>query len=116
MKMVRKGWIVAVAVALGVFLGATQGIAADAAAPEAPKPPKKMVIDGTVNGVLRVPELAVWSCAGGQMGGCNLVGRLAHGTQVLRFESEKARGLKWFRIEAGDVKGWVISDHLAMPK
>lgn len=116
MKVVRKGWIVAVAVALGVLLGASQGFAADAAAPAPPKPPKKMLVNGLVNGVMRVPELAVWSCPGGQMGGCNRVANLPHGTEVMRHESQKVRGLKWFRIVSGDVEGWVISDHLARPK
>ncbi|MDH4228776.1 MAG: hypothetical protein OEW11_03400 [Nitrospirota bacterium] len=112
MKLVRKGWLVALAVVLGVFLGATHSLAQDAAAP--PKP-KKMVINGMSSGVLRVPEVAVWSCAGGQMGGCSLVGKLAHGTEVTRFEDGVARGLKWYRIEGGDVKGWVREEFLKNP-
>lgn len=116
MKVVRKGWMVAAAVVLGVALGASQSLAADA--PAAPKPPapKKMIVSGLINGVLRVPDIAVWSCPGGQQGGCNLVATLPSGTEVMRHESEIARGLKWYRVVAGDVEGWVIYSLLARPK
>lgn len=53
-----KGWVVAVAV-LSLSVG-QRGEAADA---KKPKPPKKMLINGMSSGVLRVPEVAVWSCA-----------------------------------------------------
>jgi hypothetical protein len=94
-----------VATVIGLMLGTGVGYAQDEAAK--PPPPKKMVINGMSFGVLRVPEVAVWSCAGGGQGGCLLVGKIKHGTEVMRYESEKARGLKWYRISADGIEGWV---------
>jgi hypothetical protein len=99
-----------VATVIGLMLGTGVGYTQD----ETPKPPppKKMVINGMSFGVLRVPEVAVWSCAGGGQGGCLLVGKIKHGTEVMRYESEKARGLKWYRIKADGIEGWVLYNFL----
>jgi hypothetical protein len=98
-----------IAAMVALTLGGGVGFAQDKKDAAAP-PPKKMVINGMSFGVLRVPEVAVWSCPGGQQGGCSLVGQLKHGTPVLRYESEEARGLKWYRVSADGVEGWVIAD------
>ena len=102
----------ALAGVLALSLGAT------ALAQDAPKKdvgPKKMVLSGMSAGVLRVPEIAVWSCAGGQMAGCTLVGQVKSGTDILQYEKERARGLDWYRIEAGDIKGWVMETFVVSP-
>jgi|GEM_PF-1408703 hypothetical protein len=116
MVKVRTLAALVVAVSVGLALVAGPGRAQDKAAEAAkPAPPKKMVINGMSFGVLRVPEVAVWSCPGGQQGGCNLVAKVKHGTEVMRYESEKARGLKWYRIQADGVDGWILSTFLKRP-
>jgi hypothetical protein len=77
--------------------------------------PKKMILTGMSFGVLRVPEIAVWSCPGGQMAGCTLVGQIKSGTEVTRYEKEKGRGLDWYRIEGGGMTGWVRDTFLESP-
>lgn len=115
MEKVRIGIGILAAAVLSLSLG-TAGYAADTApAAEKPKPPKKMMINGMFQGVLRVPEVAIWECPGGPMGGCNRVGQLKHGTEVMRHESENARGLKWYHIVGGGLDGWVKSDFLKSP-
>ncbi|MFQ5508019.1 MAG: hypothetical protein ACE5FN_01640 [Leptospirillia bacterium] len=98
---------------LGLSLGVSDAQAADAK--KKPKPPAKMLINGMSSGVMRVPEVAIWSCPGGQMGGCNLLGKLKHGTEVLRHEKQKVRGLKWWHITSGDMDGWLLDGFLQKP-
>lgn len=97
---------------LGLLPAAGTALAQDAGKDAAPK---KMVLSGMSAGVLRVPEIAVWSCAGGQMAGCTLVAKLKHGTDITRYEKERARGLDWYRIEGGGVKGWVRDTFVVPP-
>jgi len=108
MVKVRTLTALLIATVVGLTLVTGVGFAEDKK--DAAPPPKKMVINGMSFGVLRVPEVAVWSCPGGQQGGCSLVGQIKHGTPVLRYESEKARGLKWYRVSADGIEGWVIAD------
>jgi hypothetical protein len=101
------------AAVLGLSLVAGTAFAQDAEKKDAS--PKKMVLSGMSAGVLRVPEIAIWSCPGGQMAGCTLVAKLKHGTEVTRFEKERARGLDWYRIESGETKGWVRDTFVVPP-
>jgi hypothetical protein len=107
MVKVRTLTAVLAAAILGLTLGAGAGLAQDKEAAPKKVEPRKMILSGISSGVLRVPEIAVWSCAGGGQGGCLLVGKIKHGTEVTRYESEKARGLKWYRIEGAGMQGWV---------
>jgi hypothetical protein len=100
--------VLGAALCAGSAFAQDQGAAKDAA-------PKKMILSGMSAGVLRVPEIAVWSCAGGQMAGCTLVGELKHGTEIMRYEKERARGLDWYRIEGGGLKGWVMYNFVQAP-
>lgn len=111
MVKVRTLTALAAAVLLGLTLGTGAGLAQEKEKAE-PKPPRKMILSGISSGVLRVPEIAIWSCPGGQMGGCDLVGKIKHGTEVMRYESQKARGLKWYRIEGDGMEGWVLDRFL----
>ena len=106
---------VALAGALALSLGAGTALAQDVKDAKKDVGPKKMVLSGMSAGVLRVPEIAVWSCAGGQMAGCTLVGQVKSGTDILQYEKERARGLDWYRIEAGDIKGWVMDTFVESP-
>jgi hypothetical protein len=108
MVKIRTLTALVIAVLLGLTLGTGVGFTEDAPQADKPAPPKKMVINGMSFGVLRVPEVAVWSCPGGGQGGCLLVGKVKHGTEVMRYESEKARGLKWDRVTADGIEGWVL--------
>lgn len=111
MVKVRTLTAVLAAAVVGLMLAPGAGFAQEQKAPT----PKKMIVSGISSGVLRVPEVAVWACPGGQMAGCNRVGQIKHGTEVTRYESEKARGLKWYRIEGEGVNGWVRDTFLKPP-
>ena len=111
MGMVRKGSMIVAMAVLSLSLGSA-AMAADAAKP---KPPKKMVINGISSGVLRVPEVAVWSCAGGQMGGCSLMGKLKHGTEVMRHEAKRLPSGKWYHVVGGGMDGWILDTFLKTP-
>jgi hypothetical protein len=119
MGRLRAGLLIGLTVALGLSFSAVDGFAADpapaakAAAKKAPKPPKKMTINGISSGVLRLPVVTVWECAGGAMGGCNPSGEIKHGTPVLRHKFEKARGHKWAYITGEGIKGWIRKELLA---
>ena len=108
MVKIRTLTALVIAVLVGLTLGTGVGFTQDTEAAK-PVPAKKMVINGMSFGVLRVPEVAVWSCPGGGQGGCLLVGKIKHGTEVMRYESEEARGLKWYRVTADGIEGWVLS-------
>jgi len=122
MSRLRAGMIVGLAMALGVSMSAVPAMAADPApaaskAPvakkkrvRAPKPPRKIIVNGISSGVLRLPVITIWECPGGAMGGCNPVGELKHGTPAMRMKFEKARGHKWAYIESDTLKGWIRKD------
>ena len=110
MGKIRAGWAMGVAVALGLSLGAANGLAQDAA--PAPKPPKEMTVNGISSGVLRLPVITIWECPGGAQGGCNPVGEVKHGTKVMRHQIEKARGHKWAFIKGEGIEGWILKDLL----
>jgi len=105
MGKVRALPALGLAALIGLSLCVAPAFAEDAASKDSA--PKKMTLSGMSAGVLRVPEIAIWSCAGGQMAGCTLVGKLKNGTEIMRYEKERARGLDWYRIEGGGLKGWV---------
>ena len=118
------GAAVLTAAALALTLSVAPAMAADkgaAKAPaaqakkKAPKPPKKMIMNGISSGVLRVPEITLWECAGGPMGGCNPNGLVKHGTEVMRHEMVKARGHKWAHVKGEGIDGWVKKDFLKRP-
>ncbi len=110
MGMVRKGLLVMAVAVLSLSVGSV-AMAAD----KKPKPPKKMLINGMSSGVLRVPEVAVWSCAGGQMGGCSLLGQLKHGTEVMRHQYEKLPSGKWYHVVGDGMDGWILAHFLKAP-
>ena len=113
---VRTRLILAMAVVLAASftLGAGGALAQDKDAPEKVSP-KKMILSGVFFGVTRVPEIAAWSCPGGQMAGCSLAANIKSGTEVTRYEMEEARGLKWYRIESAAGNGWVRDIFLQSP-
>ncbi len=119
MSKVRTGLAIAGALILSLSLSTTGVLAADKK--DAPvvkkrvKPPKKMVINGMRQGVLRVPEVAVWSCAGGQMGGCNKMGDVKHGTNVVRHQKERTSSGTWYFIKADGLEGWILAHFLKAP-
>ena len=116
MGRLRAGMLIGLTVALGLSFSAVNGFAADPApaakAAPAPKPPKEMVVNGISSGVLRLPLVTVWECAGGAMGGCNPVGEVKHGTKVMRHKIEKARGHKWALIKGEGIEGWIRKELL----
>jgi len=114
MGKVRTLPVIGLMAVLGLSLCAGTALAQDKEAAK-DAAPKKMVLSGMSAGVLRVPEIAVWSCAGGQMAGCNVVAKLKHGTEITRYEKERARGLDWYRIEGGGAKGWVRDTFVEPP-
>lgn len=109
MGKVRTLPVLGLAAVLAAALCAAPALAQDQGGAGAAKDsaPKKMTLSGMSAGVLRVPDIAIWSCAGGQMAGCTLVGKLKSGTEIMRYEKERSRGLDWYRIEGGGLKGWV---------
>jgi len=109
--------LVAVMVAASLALGAGGALAQDkdAAATEKAPAPKKMILSGIFSSVLRVPEIAIWSCPGGQMAGCSRVAVIKSGTEVMRYEKEEARGEYWYRIESPEGNGWVHDIFLKAP-
>jgi len=116
MSKLRVGLALGMALAFSLSLGAANGLAQDAQpAAKKPNPPKKMLINGVSSGVLRLPEVTLWDCAGGQMGGCNPIGAVKHGTSVLRHEKEKSRGMNWYRVTGEGIDGWVLGDMLQKP-
>ncbi len=112
MGKIRTGWAIGAVVALSLSLGVANAFAADAPAAKPPKPPKAMMVNGISSGVLRLPEVTVWECPGGAMGGCNPVGEIKHGTKVMRHKIEKARGHKWAFIKGEGIEGWIRKELL----
>jgi hypothetical protein len=117
MGTVRTRLILAMAVmvAASLALGAGGALAQDKDAAEKASP-KKMILSGVFFGVTRVPEIAAWSCPGGQMAGCSLSANIKSGTEVTRYEKERARGLDWYRIESSAGNGWVRDMFLVDPE